>query len=88
MRKYELKPIVAITSSSYWMRCLTVSETSSPQRSRTPSHVTWARYSASSVKPSGSGKLGSCGAPNSISTSARSATHSVLSHASGTSRNR
>ena len=68
MRKYELKPMSAMTSSSYWMRCLVDSGTSSPQRSRTPSHVRWARYSVSSAKPSGSGKLGSCGAPNSIST--------------------
>ena len=50
------------------MRCLVVSGALSPQRSRTPSHVTWARYWVSLSKPSGSGKLGSWGAPNSIST--------------------
>ena len=33
----------------------------------------------------GSGNVGSCGLPNSIVTSARSAIHSVLSHASGSS---
>ncbi len=40
------------------------------------------------VKPSGTSKLGSSASPNVISSSARSAIHNVLSHASGTSRNR
>ena len=35
------------------------------------------------VKPSGRGNSGSCGLPNSMVTSARSAIHSVLSHADG-----
>ena len=43
IRKYELKPIAAIVSSSYWMRWRAVSDIVSPQRRRAPSHVTWAR---------------------------------------------
>ena len=43
MRKYELNPIAAIVSSSYWTRWRAVSGIASPQRSRAPSHVTWAR---------------------------------------------
>ena len=88
MRKYELNPIAAIVSSSYWMRFFVDCGTSWPQRSVTPCHVMWARYCVSSVKPSGSGKFGSRASPKSIVRSARSAIHSVLSHASGTSRNR
>ncbi len=60
----------------------------SPQRRRAPSQVRWARYSSADVNPSGNGKSGSSTLPNSMSTSARSAIHSVLSHASGWSRNR
>ena len=59
-----------------------------PHRRRAPSMVRCSRYSASDANPSGSGKSGSCGLPNSMVTSARSAIQSVLSHASGISSNR
>ncbi len=43
MRKYELKPIEAIVSSSYWTRWRASSGALTPHRARTPSHVMWAR---------------------------------------------
>ena len=35
--------MVEIVSSSYWMRAFVAAGTSSPQRSRAPCHVMWAR---------------------------------------------
>ena len=88
MRKYAEKPIEAIVSSSKLTRSTMSPLSSAPQRWRAPSQVRWARYSSAEVKPSGNGKSGSSTLPKTMSTSARSAIHSVLSHASGWSRNR
>ena len=88
MRKYELKPMSSMTLSSYARRSTTASGSwVAPALAGALEGEVAQVVAVAESKPSGSGKLGSCGLPKSISTSARSAIQSVLSHASGTSSN-
>ena len=85
IRKYEAKPIVAITFNSYASRSEVAAGSLSPQRDRAPSRVRCARYSSASPKPSGTGNGGSLMSPKPISMLQRSAMSSVLSQAAGNS---